>query len=75
MRNSGKCVVCVHHDLPTVADYFDDVMLLNMRVVSYGPIEQVFNFKHLKQTYGERLSLLSDFTKGLAETEEGTIHK
>ena len=75
LRNSGKSVVCVHHDLPTVADYFDDVMLLNMRVVSYGPIEKIFNLKHLKQTYGGRLSLLSDFTKGLAKTEEGIIHK
>ena len=35
---SGRTVVCVHHDLQTVAEYFDHVLLLNMRVVAAGPV-------------------------------------
>ena len=67
LRCSGRSVVCVHHDLPTVADYFDHVMLLNMRIVTCGPIDEVFNLENLKRTYGGRLSLLSNFTEELAE--------
>ncbi len=37
LRREGKTVVVVHHDLQTVADYFDWVLLLNMRLVAIGP--------------------------------------
>ncbi|MGB0581911.1 MAG: metal ABC transporter ATP-binding protein, partial [Limisphaerales bacterium] len=70
LKNSGRTVICVHHDLPTVADYFDHIMLLNMRVVASGPIDEVFNLDNLKNTYGGRLSLLSKFTDALANRDE-----
>ena len=70
LKRSGKTVVCVHHDLPTVSDYFDHLLLLNMRVVASGPIAEVFNVENLKSTYGGRLSLLSKFTDALANKDE-----
>ena len=70
LKKSGRTVICVHHDLPTVADYFDHLMLLNMRVVANGSIADVFNVENLKSTYGGRLSLLSKFTEALAHKDD-----
>ena len=45
-------VICVHHDLQTVADYFDHVLLLNTRVVAAGPVATTLNAENLHRTYG-----------------------
>jgi manganese/zinc/iron transport system ATP- binding protein len=66
LRSSGKTVVVVHHDLQTVREYFDHVILLNMRVVAHGPVDEVFTDKNLKKTYGGRLTLLSEAADRLA---------
>ena len=58
LRAVGKTVVAVHHDLQTVPEYFDHVVMLNMRLVATGPVQTVFTAKHLQQTYGGRLTLL-----------------
>lgn len=58
LREQGKTVVVVHHDLRTVGRYFDDVVLLNMRVVASGPVEKVFTNQNLQKTYGGRLGIL-----------------
>ncbi|MEK6643314.1 MAG: ABC transporter ATP-binding protein [Planctomycetota bacterium] len=60
MRRDGKTVIAVHHDLQTVADYFDRVVLLNMRVVAAGPTAEVFTRQRLQETYGGRLTLLEE---------------
>ncbi len=60
MRSSGKTVVAVHHDLQTVAEYFDHVVLLNMRLVAAGPVARVFTRENLQKTYGGRLTLLDE---------------
>ena len=59
LKTAGKTCVVVHHDLQTVTAYFDHVVLLNMRVVAAGPVEEVFNEENLKKTYGGKLTLLS----------------
>jgi manganese/zinc/iron transport system ATP- binding protein len=58
LRSSGKTALVVHHDLQTVAEYFDEVLLLNMRLVASGPVQQVFTAENLKLTYGGKLALL-----------------
>ena len=55
-RNKGKTVVCVHHDLQTVEDYFDHVLLLNVRRIAAGPVSEVFTSENLRLTYGGRLA-------------------
>lgn len=60
MSSKGKTVVVVHHDLQTVQKYFDWVILLNTRLVASGPIEDVFTEELLDETYGGKLSLLSE---------------
>jgi manganese/zinc/iron transport system ATP- binding protein len=58
LRDAGKTALVVHHDLQTVPEYFDHVMLLNMRLVAAGPTPDVFTPENLRKTYGGKLSLL-----------------
>lgn len=58
LRAAGKTALVVHHDLQTVAEYFDEVLLLNMRLIASGPVEQVFTTENLRRTYGGKLALL-----------------
>ncbi len=73
LRQSGKTVLAVHHDLQTVGEYFDDVMLLNMRVVAAGPVERVFTKENLHKTYGGRLTLLTEAAEALARAASGQL--
>ncbi|MBD0329319.1 MAG: metal ABC transporter ATP-binding protein [Thermoleophilia bacterium] len=54
LREAGRTVVAVHHDLQTVAEYFDEVALLNVRLVASGRVEEVFTEENLRATYGAR---------------------
>lgn len=66
LRSDGKTCIVVHHDLQTVPDYFDEVLLLNMRVVASGPTAQVFTRDNLQRTYGGRLTLLDEAAQAMA---------
>jgi manganese/zinc/iron transport system ATP- binding protein len=55
LREAGSTVVVVHHALQTVAEYFDWVMLLNVRKVAAGPVSEVFTEENLRVTYGGRV--------------------
>jgi manganese/zinc/iron transport system ATP- binding protein len=59
LKAQGKTVLVVHHDLETVTQYFDHVVLLNMRLVASGPVASTFTRENLQKTYGGRLTLLS----------------
>jgi len=58
LASQGKTLLVVHHDLGSVRDYFDDVILLNQRLIAYGPTETTFNDENIKRTYGGQLPVL-----------------
>ncbi|WP_152521959.1 metal ABC transporter ATP-binding protein [Paenibacillus alvei] len=58
LKRQGKTVLVVHHDLATVKEYFDWVLLLNVELVACGETEKIFNTSMLQQTYGGRLTVL-----------------
>ncbi len=64
MRDAGKTVLVVHHDLQTVPDYFDWVTLLNVRRIASGPVADVFTDRNLRAAYGGRVSFLSRKPEG-----------
>lgn len=66
LKDAGRTVLVVHHDLQTVSRYFDHVIMLNMRVVAHGPTREVFTEENLARTYGGRLTLLSEAADALA---------
>lgn len=60
LRSAGRTVIAVHHDLQTVPEYFDHVVLLNMRLVAAGPVATTFTRANLQKTYGGRLTILDE---------------
>jgi manganese/zinc/iron transport system ATP- binding protein len=71
LKEEGRTVIVVHHDLQTVPEYFDHVLLLNGRVVARGPVGEAFTPDHLRATYGGRLTLLEDAAAALAQRSIG----
>jgi manganese/zinc/iron transport system ATP- binding protein len=55
LKLMGKTVMVVHHDLQTVEDYFDHVLLLNRTVIGYGKTEEVFTKENVARAYGGAL--------------------
>lgn len=62
LRETGKTVVVVHHDLQTVADYFDWVLLLNIKRIASGPVAETFTPENLRATYGGRVGLMKTYS-------------
>lgn len=60
MRILGKTIVVVHHDLQSVREHFDWVLLLNMRLVASGSIPETMSPTNLQNTYGGKLNLLTE---------------
>jgi len=56
LKSERRAVVCVHHDLATVAQYFDYVLLINVRKIAEGPVATTFTGENLQKTYGGRLA-------------------
>jgi manganese/zinc/iron transport system ATP- binding protein len=69
MKTRGKTAVVIHHDLQTAPEYFDYVVLLNMRIVAHGPVAEVFTSENLQKTYGGRLTLLDEMSEALRRRE------
>lgn len=65
LNEQGKTCLVVHHDLATVNQYFDWLVLLNMRVVAAGPTKEVFTRENLQKTYGGQLNLLNHAVEAL----------
>lgn len=60
LKQAGKTVVAVHHDLQTVPEYFDWVTLLNVRKIAGGPVPEIFTNENLRKAYGGKLSFLEE---------------
>ena len=60
LRERGKTVLVVHHDLQTVEDYFDWVTLLNVEVIDDGPTTETYTPENLRKTYGGRVAYLHE---------------
>ena len=66
LADSGKTIVVVHHDLQTVPEYFDHVLLLNVRAIDSGPVSEVFTDENLRLTFGGRVGVLAGAATGAA---------
>ncbi len=60
LRNQGKTVVVVHHDLSSAQAYFDWIILLNTCLIACGPIASTYTEQNLKRTYGQSAGLLDE---------------
>jgi len=58
LADDGKTLLVVHHDLSKVKAYFDQVILLNQRLIEVGDTETTFTEANLAKTYGGQLTML-----------------
>lgn len=68
LRDQGKTIVVIHHDLRSVPEVFDQVALLNTRLIAFGPTEKVFSQSNLHKAYGGRLSIFEEASEAIAES-------
>ncbi|MCA9128882.1 MAG: metal ABC transporter ATP-binding protein [Planctomycetales bacterium] len=72
LQSEKKTTVVVHHDLHTVPEYFDYLVLLNTRVVAAGATQDVFTENYLQKTYGGKLTLLEEVGEAMRLRDGGT---
>jgi manganese/zinc/iron transport system ATP- binding protein len=59
LKAAGSTVIVVHHDLSTVAGYFDRVVILNRRLVAEGLVEEAFTPENVAAAYGGNATFLA----------------
>ncbi|MEL6717682.1 MAG: metal ABC transporter ATP-binding protein [Bacteroidota bacterium] len=62
LAEEGKTILVVHHDLSSVAEYFDKVILLNQRLIAYGDTLITFTEENVAKTYQSQLPILHKMT-------------
>ena len=65
LKREGRTIVIVHHDLHKVEEYFDEVILLNKKLIASGPMTEIFTSENLQAAYGE---LIGQLVKGENKT-------
>ena len=66
LRDSGRLVVVVHHDLRTAAAWFDRVALIDRRLVATGPTAAVLTPDNLERTYAGQIDVLDELGRAVA---------
>ena len=57
LKEEGKTVIVVHHDLQTVPEYFDEVVLINRKVIASGKVSEVFTKENIDETYKKSMDM------------------
>jgi len=65
LRDEGKLVLIVHHDLRTAASWFDRVAVVDMRLVAAGPTDEVLSRENLARTYSGHLEVLDELGRAV----------
>ncbi len=58
LRSKGKTIVIIHHDLSKVKDYFDNIILLNKKIIAHGKVETTFTKENINKAYNNQLPFL-----------------
>lgn len=53
LKEEGKTIIVVHHDLATIEKYFDYLVLVNHKIVTSGYVKDIFTSDNINQAYGE----------------------
>lgn len=51
LASEGRLVIASHHDLASVPELFDQVVLLNGELIAAGPVAEVLTREHLDRAY------------------------
>ncbi|TCT14934.1 iron/zinc/copper transport system ATP-binding protein [Natranaerovirga pectinivora] len=53
LRDNGKTIFVVHHDLSKAESYFDSLILMKNKIIAYGKREEVFCIDNLCKAYDD----------------------
>lgn len=67
LREEGKTILIVHHDLHEVEEYFDKVIILNKKLIAFGDVKDTFTPENILSAYGASLGNL--VIKGMGATD------
>lgn len=73
LKSLGKTLILVHHDLNSVEDYFDWVVLLNTGLIASGSTAEAFNAEILLRTYGRSSHLLDEVARLAKDKNSGRL--
>lgn len=59
LRDEGRTLLIVHHDLQKATEYFDNLIILNKKVVAAGPVSDTFTTKNMQCAYGETMGMIA----------------
>lgn len=51
LRNNGKTIFVIHHDLLKAESYFDDLILINKKIIGHGPVDCIFESELIQTAY------------------------
>lgn len=60
LRDQGKTLFVIHHDLTKVEDYFDELILVNKELVAAGAVSDVFTPELMERTFNAPLTILEN---------------
>lgn len=66
LKEAGKTILIVHHDLHKVTHYFDEVIILKKKLIANGPVATTFTNKNIQLAYGDTMGDI--IIKGVADT-------
>jgi len=55
LRDQGKTIAIVHHDLHKVTEYFNNVIILNRSLTAAGSVGEIFTMENIQAAYGDTL--------------------
>lgn len=73
LKEKGKSIFVVHHDLPTVEEYFDWVLILHTRLIASGPVADVFTRENLSRAFGRSYSLFDEAAALCTKSQAGDV--
>lgn len=73
LKSRGKTVLIVHHDLGSVDQYFDWIVMLNTCLIASGPTKEVFHKDNILRTYGRSNLLLEEAARRVQDKTTGLL--
>lgn len=56
LKDEGKTIIVVHHDLNTIEEYFEKVVFINKKILDYGKVSEVFTKDNIELTYMKNMN-------------------
>lgn len=61
----GMLIIAAHHDLSSVPEIFDEVLLLNQQAIAFGVVDEVFTEENVAACFGKESSAAGGSAAGL----------